>query len=242
MDVLLTSLASRLREADTFAAVAEAVIALLGRWPGITAVAVEAHDRTGPCAWFASAGFAPAAGYLDGGPPQDLATAASPALVRPRSDAAQASWVCPLVGCGEVVGALRLRVTPGEAAAGATADRIGELLAAAATLASVRVAQLGGTCDDTLGPRALTARQFEVSVLVARGSTNAEIARLLSISPDAVKKHVSRALLALDVSNRAELAAIASRWRCAAPTTPPPAAIHVELRARRSTAPCGRAA
>jgi hypothetical protein len=73
-------------------------------------------------------------------------------------------------------------------------------------------------------------------VLVARGSTNAEIARLLSISPDAVKKHVSRALAALEVSNRAELAAIAGRWRCAAPATALPW-LHTELRPRRPHAP-----
>lgn len=232
MDDLLNGLAARLRDADTFAAVAGTVIDALARRPGVAAVAVEAHDRDGPCAWFASAGFAPPAGYLDG-TAAPVALARPPALLLPRFDRVLSTWLCPIVGCGEAVGAVRVRVDPGLA--------LGELLAQVCTLISVRVAQLGGTCEDSLGARTLTARQYEVTVLVARGSTNAEIARLLSISPDAVKKHVSRALVALEVSNRTELAAIAGRWRCAAPVTPAPA-LHTELRARRSHAPRSRAA
>jgi DNA-binding CsgD family transcriptional regulator len=230
MEDVLNGLAARLRDADNFAAAAGTVIDMLTRRPGVIAVAVEAHDRDGPCAWFGSTGFAPPAGYLDGtaGPAPGRA-----ALVQPRLDRAMSTWLCPIVGCGDLVGALRVRVDPGVA--------LGELLTAICTMLSVRVAQLGGTCEDSLGARALTARQYEVTVLVARGSTNAEIARLLSISPDAVKKHVSRALVALEVSNRTELAAIAGRWRCAAAATPPPT-LHTAVRPRRSHAPRSRAA
>ena len=51
----------------------------------------------------------------------------------------------------------------------------------------------------------LSPREREVVDLVARGRTNAEIARQLEISEDTVKKHVSRALVAFDVRNRTEL-------------------------------------
>ncbi len=232
---MLVGLAARLRAADTFAMVAATTIELLARQPAVTAVAVEAHDRRGPYAWFATAGFAPPPGYLDGVRGLDPWLARARPVVQPWTDRSETTWICPIVGCGEVLGAIRMRVGPGAAVA--------ELLAQVCTLVSVRAAQLGGTCDDELGAAALTARQYEVTVLVARGSTNAEIARLLSISPDAVKKHVSRALVALEVSNRTELAAIAGRWRCAAPGAPSEA-IHTERRPKplRSIALRSRAA
>ena len=59
---------------------------------------------------------------------------------------------------------------------------------------------LGGS-----GPT-LTARQRQVAELVAFGCTNAEIATMLEISANAVKKHVSRLLDLLEASNRTELA------------------------------------
>lgn len=55
------------------------------------------------------------------------------------------------------------------------------------------------------GP-ALTSRQREVAELVTFGCTNAEIGNMLSISANAVKKHVSRLLELLEASNRTELA------------------------------------
>ena len=58
----------------------------------------------------------------------------------------------------------------------------------------------------------LTLRQYEVTILVTRGCTNREIGSMLGISSHAVKKHVSRLLEVLHVSNRTELAAIAASW------------------------------
>ncbi|MBL9017284.1 MAG: helix-turn-helix transcriptional regulator [Myxococcales bacterium] len=52
----------------------------------------------------------------------------------------------------------------------------------------------------------LTARQREIAELVVHGCTNAEIAQMLAISANAVKKHVSRLLELLYASNRTELA------------------------------------
>jgi DNA-binding CsgD family transcriptional regulator len=56
----------------------------------------------------------------------------------------------------------------------------------------------------------LSEREREVAALVARGRTNAEIARDLGIGEDTVKKHVSRAFTACDVRNRTELSV---HWR-----------------------------
>ncbi|MHB1433760.1 MAG: response regulator transcription factor, partial [Streptosporangiaceae bacterium] len=48
----------------------------------------------------------------------------------------------------------------------------------------------------------LTARETEVLALVARGLTNAAIARRLSLSEATVKTHLLRACAKLDVSGR----------------------------------------
>ena len=200
----LVGFGGRLREADTFGAVAALVIEEVGGWPGVTGVAVEAHDEAGPSLWLGDRGCDALAArrYLDGGFARD------PLLARARRGLGLVhegpSWLAPLVGCGELVGVIRI-------AAGAAAE-VEPALGPVAAQVSVRLAQLGSAGRDA---EALTARQYEVAVLVARGATNPEIARLLAISPDAVKKHVSRALEALAVSNRTELAAIAGRWRCA---------------------------
>ncbi len=55
-----------------------------------------------------------------------------------------------------------------------------------------------------LQDRGLTARQFDVARLLARGCTNRTIAELLSLSEATVKIHVAAVFRALEVSNRAE--------------------------------------
>jgi DNA-binding CsgD family transcriptional regulator len=49
----------------------------------------------------------------------------------------------------------------------------------------------------------LTARQREILALVARGQTNAEVARLLWISPHTVRKHLENTFEKLGVKSRA---------------------------------------
>ena len=61
--------------------------------------------------------------------------------------------------------------------------------------------------DDVLG--ALTARERDVLIEVARGDTNAEIAARLFISPLTAKTHVSRILTKLNARDRAQLVVIA---------------------------------
>ena len=55
----------------------------------------------------------------------------------------------------------------------------------------------------------LTAREREIVTLVAEGLSNADIAARLFISPATAKTHVTRAMLKLDVHDRAQLVVFA---------------------------------
>ena len=55
-------------------------------------------------------------------------------------------------------------------------------------------------------PDALTARQKEISVLVARGFTNRRIASELTISERTVETHIGKILKKLGLSSRTQLA------------------------------------
>jgi len=55
----------------------------------------------------------------------------------------------------------------------------------------------------------LTEREFEVLRLLARGYSNAQIAKTLSITERTVRFHVEKVLAALSVSNRTEVVALA---------------------------------
>ena len=56
-------------------------------------------------------------------------------------------------------------------------------------------------------PSAITERQRAVAALVVRGLTNPEVARVLNISINTVKKHIRDLFERCDVASRAELAA-----------------------------------
>ncbi len=66
------------------------------------------------------------------------------------------------------------------------------------------VSQRSAVADVPDAVAALTAREREVLVLIARGFSNADIAGGLFLSPATVKTHVSRIFAKLDVRDRAQ--------------------------------------
>jgi predicted ATPase/DNA-binding CsgD family transcriptional regulator len=61
--------------------------------------------------------------------------------------------------------------------------------------------------DNDDGQSAVTPRQWEIARLVARGSSNKDIAATLNLSPRTVENHLRQIFTQLDVRNRAQLAA-----------------------------------
>jgi len=85
-------------------------------------------------------------------------------------------------------------------------------------LEAIRAAHAGQTymSDDTAQrlalraqSNALTPRQLEVLQLLARGLSNADIARVLGLSRDAIKAHLKGVFLRLEVADRTEAVAVA---------------------------------
>lgn len=110
----------------------------------------------------------------------------------------------PLIGRGEIIGALTIARTRG-----ADAFTQCDLTALAMTSAHLSVA-LAYTARQQTSIFAslshLTAREQLIAVFVAKGLGNAEIAQQLGISQSMVKKHLKAMFARLDVSRRAELA------------------------------------
>ncbi|MEO8698405.1 MAG: helix-turn-helix transcriptional regulator [Kofleriaceae bacterium] len=215
----LFSTLDTIRIADSFLAVADGLVAGLVAHPGIRGVAVVGYDTAGnPSTWIGE-GFEPSAirQYLDGGHRDDptLAHVRETGMPVLLDDAVYALawghrvltaslWVLPIHGLdpGQPFGCIRVLVDDG-------ADPKWSELGLVAVHVAVRLALLG---IEAATPFTLTPRQREIAWLVARGCTNAEIAGMLGVSAHAVKKHVSRVLALLDVTNRTELAAISGRW------------------------------
>ena len=104
------------------------------------------------------------------------------------------------------VEAARTAATAATAATELGAPRL--IAAAAEVLTAARRGNAGG---DPWSP--LSAREFEVTRLVADGMTNAQIAAELAIAPKTVAAHIEHMLAKLSVSRRAEIAA----WTASVP-------------------------
>jgi DNA-binding NarL/FixJ family response regulator len=78
-------------------------------------------------------------------------------------------------------------------------------LAGRPATAPVAVSEPASTVDDSPG---LTRRELEILRLVAEGHSNAQLARMLWVTEQTVKFHLSNIYRKLDVANRTE----ASRW------------------------------
>ena len=220
---MLVRVAERIRSATTFHAIAHCVIAELATLEGIRGSALVLCDVAGePTVWVGDASFDRVAvrAYLEGGYREDACFARARTTYLPQC--AGELWVAPILGGDGVIGMLRVVL-------GGPIDRSD--LTTIAAYVSIRIAILGIALDDARSIESLTPRQREVAELVAHGCTNLEIGRMLSISANAVKKHVSRVLAVLDVSNRTELAALTGRWRTSSGTDQVlPPSIEVVLR------------
>lgn len=81
--------------------------------------------------------------------------------------------------------------------------------------------RLAGQLPDPVAVRApagLTPRQAEVADLVAQGLDNRQVARRLAVSEETVKKHLTRAMAALGVQSRTQLALA---WRATGSSAAP---------------------
>ena len=90
------------------------------------------------------------------------------------------------------------------AAVHATAEGLGSEPLIRRTDELARVGRGRGTIEEPWRP--LTAREFEVARLIARGQTNAEIAAELAIAPKTASAHVEHILAKLGVTRRTEIA------------------------------------
>jgi DNA-binding NarL/FixJ family response regulator len=69
----------------------------------------------------------------------------------------------------------------------------------------------GSSTDQRARGEVLSERELEVLELIARGKANGEIARMLYLSPNTVRNHISNILSKLQISNRTEATAFAIR-------------------------------
>ncbi len=116
------------------------------------------------------------------------------------------TFVLPIFGDAGLVGSIRCGHLQAFTAA------LARELTVLATHVSVRLAHLGvvPAGDPTVISR-LTARQLDVAQLTALGWTNAEIARLLGMSENTVKKHLKDVFVRVEIDNRTELAVLLAR-------------------------------
>ena len=106
------------------------------------------------------------------------------------------------------------RISPAVARAAGASGFVSKDWGAADVVRAVRMVALG---QEVFAPApdgaevALSPREREVVAHISQGSTNAEIARALFLSPHTVKEHTSAIYRKLGVRNRAEAVKAAQR-------------------------------
>lgn len=108
-------------------------------------------------------------------------------------------------GWGEPVGWLRAALADFDERAPAVADACRRLLRVAGAPAPRR--QPGASRPSAVRAAGITAREYDVLLLVATGASNREVAERLHLSPRTAETHVARLLSKTGCSGRAELAA-----------------------------------
>jgi DNA-binding NarL/FixJ family response regulator len=139
--------------------------------------------------------------------------AAPTARVLVLSSSAEESDVVDAVMAG-ACGYLLKRSSPEELAMGVKACANGEsMVSPSVTGQLLRRFRSGGTNQSFAEPfeRELSDRELEILKLLAQGKDNAEIARVLILSPKTVKNHISAILRKLEIDNRIEAAVYAVR-------------------------------
>ncbi len=117
----------------------------------------------------------------------------------------EAAWARLDLGACLIRGNRHADAVPILRAARRTGDELGSAPIVARSDELLGTARSRGITDEPWRP--LTAREFEVSRLIAEGLTNAEIADALSLSPKTVSAHVEHILAKLGAARRAEIAA-----------------------------------
>jgi len=118
-----------------------------------------------------------------------------------------------LTSYGEAEGIARA-LRSGAAGALMKTDDNDNLIAAIRSLADgkrVVSPEIERLLDENPPTQELTDRQVQILDLITRGLTNRDIAELLSIREDSVKKHANAIFVKIGASNRVEAAAIAIR-------------------------------
>jgi DNA-binding CsgD family transcriptional regulator len=203
-----------LRQADTLVGVARAVFTDAVHALGASGATIELYTSQGVpivCATSLPIAEPRLAAYMRGGHRRDACLTAVRASwttvasldVTPDGDD---ELVGPIIGDGALLGALRFGIVA------PPTQELRRRLGAICTHVSVRLAELGFSSPLTESFARLTRRQREVVHLTTRGLTTQEMASVLTISPNTVKKHLKLVFARLHVQSRVALAAQVSRY------------------------------
>jgi DNA-binding CsgD family transcriptional regulator len=202
-----------LRDAESLVSVARAVFDEGVRALGATGAVIELYTQAGaPIVCLSDPPVAEEVvrAYMRAGHRDDPCLGALRTTWNPVAsldvDADSDELVGPIIGDGALLGALRFAIVR------PPTSPLRRALGALSTHVSVRLAELGFAAPLTAAYARLTRRQREVVHLTTRGLTTQQMATVLAISPNTVKKHLRLVFAQLGVRGRVELATHVSRF------------------------------